>query len=593
MTAAKATRIIKTGLVLAVMTSCLTACGGSQAPSTAKGSRVILDSGEIIGFDKTDDTYAWLGIPYAAPPLADLRWRAPQPVESWQGVKNTVEFGSACIQPPNPIAGSNAAKSEFVVGSEDCLTVNVFAPKAALAAEQNLPVMFWIHGGANIVGSAQQTDGAKMAGSQNVVVVTINYRLGLLGWFRHAALRPAGSSLADQSGNYGSLDIIAALQWVQRNVSAFGGNPNQVTVFGESAGGRNTWSMVQSPLAKDLFHGAIVQSGSLRIMDPVKAEGLDPDATDYPVYQNNSAELVPKLVQNYSALTRSELAAKLRDKTPDELFNSVKTHPQGLYEQPRLFLDGHVFIEPALELFKDPSKYNAMPIMTGANRDENKLFMQFDPEWVDMRLGFLPKVKDAHKYNSASALGADTWRVLTVDKPAEIITKHGGQAVYAYRFDFDDMISWPLDFPVLMGAAHAMELPFVFGGHDKLPWKWLFKKPNARVELSQKMMNYWGEFARTGKPGHGGADGQDQWTPWQPHGKQLMLFDVDDDGGVRMADEAMDLATIKQRLARQEGFNQKEKCDAYLFLFLNGYQTPIGYDEQEFLNFADGGCAVN
>jgi para-nitrobenzyl esterase len=563
-------------LVLLLLSAC-----GTGSPSSAPASLTRINSGKVIGFEHEHATFAWKGIPFAAPPVNELRWRAPRPVQPWSEILEATEFGPACVQPPNREAGSNAPESEYVVGQEDCLTLNVFAPRAALHDGNKLPVMFWIHGGANVLGSAQQFDAARLANDQDVVVVTINYRLGLFGWLRHPALRLVGDSAADRSGNYGTLDIIAALKWVQENISAFGGNPDKVTVFGVSAGGRNTWSMVQSPLAKGLFHGAIAQSGSLRIMDPHKAESIDKSAPDYPSYVNNSVELMAKLVPGHTEMTAPEIAETLRNLTPDDIYKPITTNVMGLYGQPSLFLDGYVFLEPALELFKDSTKYNAVPIITGTNRDESKLFMIFDAKWVDFRFGFLPRAKNAERYNAFAAYGADTWRALAVDQPAQVITQNGGAPVYTYRFDFDDMSTAVLDLPLLIGAGHGMEFPFVFGSHDKWPFSWLFSNSEQRSELSQSMMNYWGAFARTGNPGNGGEAGQQRWTPWQATGDHIMLFDTENDGGVRMSNQPMRVEDIKQRLFADSVITIEERCKAYPDLFLNGYMVTDTYNQAE------------
>lgn len=571
--------IIVYGSVLLLISAC-----GANTHSPASESSVSINSGSLVGFDNDHNTYAWQGIPYAQAPVGELRWRAPRPNTQWIGTLQALAHGPACIQPPNPTAGDNAPEHGSVVGAEDCLTLNVYAPKSAIQSDSKLPVMFWIHGGANIVGSAQQYNGALLAGTHNVVVVTINYRLGLLGWLRHSALREVGASPEDHSGNFGTLDIVAALHWVQDNIAAFGGNPDKVTVFGESAGGRNTWSMVQTPLAKGLFHGAIVQSGSLKIMDAEKSESIDSDAPDYPSYQNNGSEIVGKLVPAFASLGATELAARLRQKTPDEIYSQVTQHPQGMYEQPRLFLDGHVFTEPALSLFNDPAKYNAVPIITGSNRDEDKLFMAFDDQWVNFRLGFLAKVKDKDRYNKAAAFGADTWRYYSVDKPAEVISENGGPSVYTYRFDFDDLSDELIDLPVLMGAAHAMEIPFVFGSHATMPWRFLFRNKEQRSDLSAAMMSYWAEFAYSGDP----ASGRDGQLPvWQAHGERIMLFDTDNDGGVRMVREPVNIDDIKQRLINDEAFSRKERCEAYPKLWLNGYMVTDAYDSAEHAALCD------
>ncbi len=564
--------------------------GCEDTPRASDSTVVTIESGQLRGFEYNHNTAAWLGIPYAAPPVGELRWRAPRVAPPWEGLRDALHYGPACTQPLNFTAGENAPEAEHSIGVEDCLTLNVYAPADAHNADVMRPVMFWIHGGGNVVGSSQVYDAALLASSQDVVVVSINYRLGLMGWFRHWSLRGADTSAADRSGNFGTLDIIAALHWVQNNIDAFGGDPGNVTVFGESAGGRNTWSMVQSPLASGLFHRAIIQSGTLKTMNPIKAETHVSTAPDYPQYQNNASEIVSRLVETPTELPAQDLADRLRQLSADALYSAVTLQPQGMYKQPKLFLDGYVFVAPALELFKDPASYNAVPIITGTNRDEDKLFMQFDERWVDFKFGFIPEPKDTDRYNKAAAYGADTWRALSVDKPAEIISRNGGAPVYTYRFDFDDLTSWPANFSVLAGAAHALEIPFVFGSEGNFPWNLLFSNSAQRQKLSAAMMDYWGAFAHHGNPGKGSSGGFPQWSAWQESGTNILLLDTDNDGGVRMSDNRMSLAMIKDRMREDDAFTQEEKCEAYRLVFLNGYQIPLGYDAAEYATFGDGGC---
>ncbi|NNC54300.1 MAG: carboxylesterase family protein, partial [Pseudomonadales bacterium] len=246
-----------------------------QAPRNIDSdTRVNTRSGPVAGFSHSDNVVAWLGIPYAAPPVDALRWRAPAPAASWQALRPALKFGQPCVQLPNFTIEEKPQAPRITVGQEDCLTLNVFAPRDVLKRDSALPVMFWIHGGGNTSGASLSYNGGPLVNSQQVVLVTINYRLGLFGYLRHPGLREGQTSKAEQSGNFGTLDIIAALQWVQDNIAAFGGDSNNVTVFGESAGGKNTWALIQTHLARGLFHKAIVQSGSLRLMDPEKSESI-------------------------------------------------------------------------------------------------------------------------------------------------------------------------------------------------------------------------------------------------------------------------------------------------------------------------------
>ena len=220
-------------------------------------------AGQVLGFADTYNTQAWLDIPYAAAPVGELRWRAPQAAEAWTGVRNALQYGATCTQFSGILSGQEGDDGDLV-GNEDCLSLNVWSPRLAPneLANKKLPVMFWIHGGGNDSGTANIYQAHHLAGSKDVIVVLINYRLGLMGWFSHDAIRANANNFEDASGNFGTLDIIAALGWVKNNISAFGGDPDNVTIFGESAGGRNVFSLLASPLAKGLFHRAISQSGT-------------------------------------------------------------------------------------------------------------------------------------------------------------------------------------------------------------------------------------------------------------------------------------------------------------------------------------------
>ncbi len=217
-------------------------------------------SGEVIGFIDDYGAQAWLGIPFAAAPTGALRWQAPLPSPAWQGVRETLAIGNMCPQFASLLSGAGQTPEPGqIVGSEDCLYLNVWAPANA----EKLPVMFWIHGGGNTIGHGGSYSGARLATAQNVVLITINYRMGVFGWFSHPALG-SGDPLQD-SGNYGTLDVVRALEWTRQNIATFGGDPDNVTVFGESAGGFDTLAMMASPMAAGLFHRAIVQSGGFGV----------------------------------------------------------------------------------------------------------------------------------------------------------------------------------------------------------------------------------------------------------------------------------------------------------------------------------------
>ncbi len=560
----------------------LAACSTTRHHSDE--SRLVIDAGELIGFELNESTHAWLGIPYAAPPVGELRWRAPQPVASWAEARSALDYGSPCPQLENPTVPQKAVKGMTVVGAEDCLYLNVYAPKSQSA--EALPVMFWIHGGGNHYGSAEIYEGVSRLTENGVVVVSINYRLGLLGWFRHAALREGLSDPSDLSGNFGTLDIIAALQWVQRNIAAFGGDPNNVTVFGESAGGRNTWSMVFSPLAKGLFHKAIAQSASLRLADPNKSESYSIDALDYPAYENHSAEVVAKLFPDQQFDDAQAISAALRDVSPEDLYTAVAPGARWRFPSPKVFIDGYVIERDTSELLADPTRYNSVPMIVGANRHESKFYFASDKNLVGKRFGLLPRIREEAIFMRNVGYGSDIWRALSVDMPALRISESGGEKVFAYRFDYDDLIAWPVNMKALYGAAHATEMIPLFRFYQQSPIKWIVSDRKAVSTLGEAMASYWAEFAYNGEPGRGRQGELPLWSSWQREAP-LLLLDVESDGGIRMGEDSMTPAMIAKRLRDDDSLSDSEKCQAYLDLFLNNYQTPLAFDRSEYRSLAN------
>jgi para-nitrobenzyl esterase len=278
-----------------------------------------------------------------------------------------------------------------VVGDEDCLSLNVWAPKTALLNNQEntkkLPVMYWIHGGGNDSGTGMLFQGHHLAGEKEVIVVTINYRVGILGWFSHDAIRASASNLEDASGNFGTLDIIQGLKWVQQNIAQFGGDPDNVTIFGESAGGRNVYSMLASPLAKGLFHRAISQSGTPDTTLLTLAEDFDDNKLIEPVsgLKNSSNGLISLVISDLdSSLSQEQVRQKIATTEPQELLKTLRnTSPEklmtlavnngssGYIQIARVLRDGYVLPKVStLELFKSSDNYNSVPMMLGSNRDE-------------------------------------------------------------------------------------------------------------------------------------------------------------------------------------------------------------------------------
>src|SRR5437867_4080468 len=345
--------------------------------TTAQQPRVVrVDSGELQGV-LDDGVVSYKGIPFAAPPVGDLRWRPPQPAAAWPGVRQAAEFGADCMQvrfgppppasgtPPAPSARPSPAASPERAPSEDCLFLNVWAPAGA-APGAKLPVMFWIYGGGFVFGSSAlpNTSGTQFA-KNGVLLVAANYRVGRFGFFAFPAL--SGEHPDETKGNYAYMDQIAALQWVKRNIAAFGGNPNNVTIFGFSAGGVSVHSMLASPMARGLFQKAIVESGGSRdsvlTARPMRADGVDPN---YPV----SAETIGINFAKSLGIDGTDQAAlaKLRGLSADDVLRGAPTQPGagGPPIETTPILDGKLITETAETAYK-AGHQPRVPLMLGSN----------------------------------------------------------------------------------------------------------------------------------------------------------------------------------------------------------------------------------
>lgn len=441
-----------------------------------------------------------------------------------------------------------------VIGDEDCLSLNIFAPawtpEQVPRGRERRPVMVWIHGGGNAVGGSAGYDVAgNLAAQDGVIVVTVNYRLGVLGWFTHPDLQTEpGVSAEERSGNFALLDLMAALRWVREHIAAFGGDPGCVTVFGESAGGQNVLLLLASPLASGLFHRAIAQSPVCETFSMEEAmNGLDS-----PLESRRAGGLV--IGRRLMAAAGppdpapAAMADWLRTLSPAELLAAHVPGSEGIYLGPRPVRDGTVLpLQPLHELFEQGS-WNRVPVLLGSNRDEYRTFLAGKPEHCRM-LGGLPLLRDRAAYLVESGLLSRAWRAHHVDRPADAML-HGGHAdVWSYRFDWDEAPALPFVRPdLLLGAAHAMEMPFVFrdeaGEFDLFRVNTPFNRA-GRLQLCRAMGTAWASFARQGEPHL--PDG----TAWQRRGLQgadSLVLDAARDGGIRMSAVRESLMRIKHEL---------------------------------------------
>jgi para-nitrobenzyl esterase len=584
------------------LVGCLVAClvmasCGSGGPEPDQSTEKLdntpqrmTTAGEVRGFVGESGALTWRGIPFAKPPMGELRWHPPMPVEDWEGVRQAASHGNICPQFRNATTQGLAE----VEGSEDCLYLDVYAPSTG----RDLPVMFWIHGGGNSFGHAGTYDGSRLATSQDVIVVTTQYRLGHLGWFSHPALL-TGDPTHD-SGNYGILDIIAALKWTRDNIAAFGGDPTNVTIFGESAGANDVMALVIAPPAAGLFHRAIVQSGGLR---PYPIEHVRAYAEDGG-HRFSAPELVNQLLVKDGLAADAASARKVQDtmdhdaltkylysKTPAELWAPFDNVGIGTIPTPEIFADGRVLpVSNVTELLAAPDSHNRVPIILGTNRDEIAVFLYANPRHIEMDdAGKRLRIKDEGAYLREVKYGSMDWKEEGVDRFAIALTQGGNPNVYAYRFDWDEAgVVDGFDLSTALGASHAVEMPFVFGDF-RSGWVMepIFDNSPNKEQLAEAMMSYWTQFARTGDPGRGRDGTLPQWRAWDTDGDTTLLLDTPADGGVRMTSITHTPASMKAELAADPGITSgRERCARYAQMFLDDPE----FDAEEYAQFGPEGC---
>ncbi len=487
------------------LTAALIAESAFAASDVAK-----IDTGRLKGVAK-EGVVSFKGIPYAAPPVGEFRWRAPQPVKAWSGVRAASEFGGDCMQKPFP----GDAAPLGVTPAEDCLYANVWIP--AKAPAKKLPVMVWIYGGGFVNGGSSPAvyDGSQFA-RRGVVFVSFNYRVGRFGFFAHPALTKENPS--EPHGNYAYMDQIALLKWVQRNAAAFGGDPKNVTLFGESAGGMSVQSMMTSPLSQGLFQKAIIESGGGRSSGIMPARYLDrPGANGAP-----SAEAVGIAFAKSVKIDGDDAAtlAALRKLPADAVVAGLNmaTMMAPTYSGP--MIDGKVIVEPSDAAFL-AGRAAKIPVMVGANsadigfntaRNIEELFKPFGAAADAAKAAWDPG-KTGNLREVGTLLAADRMMV----EPARFLARAvvaSGQAAYEYRFSYvaDSMRKqWK-------GAPHATEIPFVF---DTVEARYEKSLAPADKAIAQAANAYWVNFAKTGNPN---ASGLPDWPAYSTATDILMDF---------------------------------------------------------------------
>jgi para-nitrobenzyl esterase len=468
---------------------------------------IEVDSGKISGrvVGQNPEIHVYKGIPYATPPVGDLRWRPPQSVMPWKEVLPGDTFGPVC---PQPGGRTRLTQTNFDKISEDCLYLNVWTPAKDNGAL--LPVMVWIHGGGNISGasSLRYYDGEALA-RQGVVLVSINYRLGPFGFFAHPLL--SRESEKGVSGNYGLLDQIAALQWVQKNIRSFGGDPNRVTIFGESAGGLNVCCLMASPLAKGLFHRAIAESGhAFGKTQHLKKTWYGQESME------KQGELIAK---DLGVAEAADPLKALRSLSADKILEGSKPSlgigaELGLGNRFRPVTDGWVIPDDINTIF-DQGRQNDVPLIAGTNANEGIIFVANTP------------IQTVEHYRSAAKalygkFADEVLALYPVNEPSEIrkalsdvlgdfgfiagirhfVRAMGNVKSKAYLYHFTMKPQGPLG--ETLGAFHGSEVPYVFNNLDK----GILPPDEKRRSLGKLISGYWVQFAKTGDPNQKGT------PPW-------------------------------------------------------------------------------
>ncbi len=520
-------RFMKSGRPAVLICAALLGLAAISAGYAAPPSVVRVDGGQVQGV-ADDGVASYKGIPFAAPPVGDLRWRPPQPVAPWAGVRQAAELGADCMQGrfgPPPAPGAPAAR----VPSEDCLYLNVWSPASA-APKAKLPVMVWIYGGGFMGGSSSSpgTSGTQFA-KQGVVLVAANYRVGRFGFFAFPTLSREHPD--EVKGNYAYMDQIAALQWVKRNIAAFGGDPNNVTIFGFSAGGVSVHSLLASPMARGLFHKAIAESGGSRdsvlTARPMRADGVDPN---YPV----SAETIGLEFARSMGIEGTDQAAlaKLRALSSEEVLRGAPAQPgvnAPRYETTPI-LDGKLVTETAETAYK-ARREPRVPLLAGSNSADtagNRIRATTKEQFFARFGQWSAQAKAAYDPDGTTDLATMVTRAnddFGQAEPARFAVNAfaaNGSPAYRYRFSY---VQSAMRERMRAGAPHGGEIAFVFGTLAARPGSTISPEDQAVSRMAQ---SYWVNFAKTGDPNGAGLP---VWPRHDPRKDSIFEFRPDGSAG--------------------------------------------------------------
>jgi para-nitrobenzyl esterase len=502
-------------------------CNGKEGASNMSiiepmNETVTISSGRIQGIRLKDDgAIAWLGVPYAKPPVDQLRWKAPRAAEPWSGVLPVKDFRSSSVQ--STWAGPS--------GSEDCLYLNIWRPDHDATG---LPVFVFLHGGGNVAGSGRDFQGGLLASETHSIIVTVNYRLGALGFFRHPALRTG--NLLDDSGNYGLLDILHSLRWVQTNLSSFGGNPDNVTLAGQSAGARNALAAYLSPLGKGLFHKLFVMSGGLTTAAPEQGDAKANDILAALLIKTGTVHSYEEARDWIVARPMCTISEFLYEQKAIDIASTIGETGLRMTAFPHLFEDGTVIPVGGFESLKN-REHPCLPIVLGSTASEFSGFALMDPYFSPLVQTGRLALEEEHKslYEAAVQYGSELYASFNVEQVADkLFDTNPEMSIFGYRFAWglqDGVMDPSIRF--LLGASHGADIPFYTG--DYSPTMQNFpagmitghNEPGRRF-LSSLMRGYLQRFIHSGDPNGDGVPVWNQWTA-NSESAEILRFDASAD----------------------------------------------------------------
>ena len=503
----------------------------------AAADPVKVDGGLITGAE-ADGVRSYKGIPFAAPPVGDLRWKPPQPVNNWPGVRPCLGYGPDC--PHQPFGAGSLYARPRSPQSEDCLYLNVWS--AAESADEKRPVMVWIHGGGLTVGASSNPayDGASLA-KKGVVLVSINYRLNVFGFLAHPEL--SNESEHGASGNYGMLDMAAALEWVQRNIAGFGGDPDRVTIFGESAGSFAVNYLMASPLAEGLFHRAIGESGG--VFTPMA----------YLAEERNGQKSAEQVGLDFAEALGVDSLEEMRRLSSDRILDVFINDPKGRQFRSRANVDGFFLTDEVRNVYAE-GKQNDVPVIVGSNRDEMTAFI---PQ------AMIPTTIEAYRKQMQAQFGEDFDEfneLYPVETEADIknaVIRSRSQSTFglsmrtwarmtatgdsdAYLYEFSRVP--PIPNSKYYGAFHAAEILYVFNNLHQRERRYLKRD----FTLADTISDYWVNFAANGDPN---GKGVPEWEAYDREDEPYMDLGDNPKTGHHLNQKQLDF--LEKRAARRLG----------------------------------------